>query len=51
MDPDRRHRDFITKELRWSVTGLDRIADMDYSVHEALLERSNSATTKHPRAS
>ncbi len=41
---DRRHRDFITKELRWSVTGPDRIADMDYSVHEAmldLLERSN----------
>ena len=54
MDPDRRHRDFITKELRWSVTGPDRIADMDYSVHEALLdllERSNSATTKRPRAS
>ena len=54
MDPARRHRDFITKELRWSVTGPDRIADMDYSVHEALLdllERSNSATTKRPRAS
>jgi hypothetical protein len=54
MDPDRRHRDFITKELRWWVTGPDRIADMDYSVHEALLdllERSNSATTKRPRAS
>jgi len=49
MDPDRRHRDFLTKELRWSVTGPDRIADIDYSVHEALLdllERSNSATTK-----
>jgi len=54
VDPDRRHRDFVTKELRWSVTGPDRIADMDYSVHEALLdllERSNSATTKRPRAS
>ena len=54
MDPDRRHRDFITKELRWSVTGPDRIADMDYSVHKALLdllERSDSATTKRPRAS
>ena len=54
MDPDRRHRDFITKELRWSVTGPDRIADMDYSAHEALLdllERCNSATTKRPDAS
>ena len=53
MDPDRRYRDFITKELRWSVTGPDRIADMDYSVHETLLdllERRNSATTKRPRA-
>ena len=53
MDPDRRYRDFITKELRWSVTGPDRIADMDYSVHETLLdllERSNSDTTKRPRA-
>jgi hypothetical protein len=38
MDPDCRHRDLITKELRWSVTGPDRIADMDYSVHEALLD-------------
>src|SRR5216117_1141896 len=38
MDPERRHRDVITKELRWSVTGTDRIADMDYSVHEALLD-------------
>ena len=53
MDPERRHRDVITKELRWSVTGTDRIADMDYSVHEALLdllERGNSATSKRPHA-
>src|SRR2546425_1186331 len=53
MDPERRHRDVITNELRWSVTGTDRIADMDYSVHEALLdllERGNSATSKRPHA-
>ena len=54
VDPERRHREFITKELRWSVSGPDRIGEMDYSVHEALLdllERNHRATPKRPRAS